>query len=880
MTGNKSHIADYQELKMALLTLEVLFTDTNCLVLSLDFKLPDENQVLLKIPRQHNMCSFNLKNIDPFGDLACLFAKSLIDESNKWHRRLVHVNFKNLNKLVKGNLVRGLHSKIFKNDHTCVACQKGKQHKASCKAKATSSVNQPLQILHMDYILENQANKSTGPKEANNSAGTQANDDQGANSEEIDLHEKHFVLPIRSAYSTTVKSSGDKIEQNTGFKTCEKPVSQVEQVFLEELEKLKRQEKKANDAAGSLRKEATHDIQNASTSSSNLINTASTLLSTVGPSRAFNDGELSYPNPSKYALPDDTLIPYLEDIYASLSEGIFINSSYDDEGVVTDFNNLETTVKHKENGIFISQDNYVAKILKKFDFLSVKIASTPIETQKPLVKDEETANVDVTPKTSLLQAVKRIFRYLKGQPKLGLRFKFLVVNIRMSICSYMVSGEDKIDMFKSCCTVDQPPLTESSSKHDSSQDPRVDLKGTCGSGGDHVNLPYDSPFSSGHISDRAEGSLNLEALFAFFTNLSNRVIALETGKDAQAKEILTLKARIKKLEKKCKPSISHHKAWLRSVSLLSKKKKMSKRKQELSTVGPTTTPTTTKIFDDEEMTLADILIKLKDEKAKGVAFKDSESTDRPARLILTLKPLLTIDPKDKGKGVLEEPESAKKMTKKLERERQREEQASMNYIANLYDEVQARIDVDHELAVRWTHEEQEKYIVDERAKLLAEYFERRKKQLVEERAAKIRNKPLTKTQLRRLMMTYLKNMGKFSHSQLNKKSFEDIHDLYMKEHELITDFVPIGSEEDERMIKDMNKKTKEERNDKGVDSTKKRKARSRMKRMSKRKKTDVDLKEEEKLKPFLKIDPDEEGIIDYEVLDKRFPIMRIKILSL
>ncbi|GJV85354.1 putative ribonuclease H-like domain-containing protein [Tanacetum coccineum] len=75
-----------------------------------------------------------------------------VDESNKWHRRLGHVNFKNLNKLVKGNLVRGLPSKIFQNDHTCVACQKGKQHKASCKAKIVSSISQPLQLLHMDLF--------------------------------------------------------------------------------------------------------------------------------------------------------------------------------------------------------------------------------------------------------------------------------------------------------------------------------------------------------------------------------------------------------------------------------------------------------------------------------------------------------------------------------------------------------------------------------------------------------------------------------------------------------------------------------------------------------------------------------------------------------
>ncbi|GJV53452.1 putative ribonuclease H-like domain-containing protein [Tanacetum coccineum] len=131
---------------------KVLFTDSECLVLSPEFKLPDENQVLLKIPRQNNMYSFNLENIVPSGGLACLIAKATIDESNKWHRRLGHVNFKNLNKLVKENLVRGLPSKLFQNDHTCVACQKGKQHKASCKAKAVSSISHTLQLLHMDLF--------------------------------------------------------------------------------------------------------------------------------------------------------------------------------------------------------------------------------------------------------------------------------------------------------------------------------------------------------------------------------------------------------------------------------------------------------------------------------------------------------------------------------------------------------------------------------------------------------------------------------------------------------------------------------------------------------------------------------------------------------
>nr|GEZ65558.1 ribonuclease H-like domain-containing protein [Tanacetum cinerariifolium] len=82
----------------------VLFTDTKCLVLSSDFKLPDASQVLLRVPRENNMYNINLKNIIPSGDLTYLFTKATLDESNLWHRRLGHGNFKTINKLVKGNL--------------------------------------------------------------------------------------------------------------------------------------------------------------------------------------------------------------------------------------------------------------------------------------------------------------------------------------------------------------------------------------------------------------------------------------------------------------------------------------------------------------------------------------------------------------------------------------------------------------------------------------------------------------------------------------------------------------------------------------------------------------------------------------------------------
>ncbi|GJT31803.1 uncharacterized mitochondrial protein-like protein [Tanacetum coccineum] len=119
-------------------------------------------------------------------------------------------------------------------------------------------------------------------------------------------------------------------------------------------------------------------------------------------------------------------------------------------GELTFFLGLQ--VKQKKDGIFISQDKYVEEILKKFRFTEVKTASTPMETQKPLLKDEDGEEVDVNMyrsmigslmyltssipdimfvvyacaryqvnlKVSHLHVIKRIFRYLKGQPKLGL----------------------------------------------------------------------------------------------------------------------------------------------------------------------------------------------------------------------------------------------------------------------------------------------------------------------------------------------------------------------------------------------------------------------------------------------------------------------------
>ncbi|GJS04207.1 uncharacterized mitochondrial protein-like protein [Tanacetum coccineum] len=272
------------------------FKDKECLILSPKFKFVDEDLVILRAPRKNDVYSLDLKNIIPSGGITCLVAKATEDEAVLWHRRLGHVNFKNINKLVKGNLVRGLPSKTFKLDHSCVACRKGKQHRASCK-KIEDRRDIMLVQVYVDDII------------------------------------------FGSTKSSMVKDFEDLMQKE--FK-----------------------------------------------------------MSSMG--------ELTF------------------------------------------FLGLQ--VKQSNGGIFLSQDKYVKDILNKFDFRTIKPASTPIEAHKSLGKDEEGEDVDVhlyrsmigclmyltasrpdimfavclcarfqvTPKVSHLHAVKRIFRYLKHQPNLGL----------------------------------------------------------------------------------------------------------------------------------------------------------------------------------------------------------------------------------------------------------------------------------------------------------------------------------------------------------------------------------------------------------------------------------------------------------------------------
>ncbi|GJU87334.1 ribonuclease H-like domain-containing protein [Tanacetum coccineum] len=139
-----------------------------------------------------------------------------------------------------------------------------------------------------------------------------------------------FVLPIWSSYTSIVKSSkaknaGEEPNKNPDLKTDEKPVDKEDQVFLDELERLKRQEQDANDAAEPLRKEFAKDTKDlllqagaAKASSTNTVNTASTLVSTASPY-----GRLSFTNTDQ----DDSEIPALEDMYDHPTDETIVNVS-------------------------------------------------------------------------------------------------------------------------------------------------------------------------------------------------------------------------------------------------------------------------------------------------------------------------------------------------------------------------------------------------------------------------------------------------------------------------------------------------------------------------------------------------------------------------
>ncbi|GJT24210.1 putative ribonuclease H-like domain-containing protein [Tanacetum coccineum] len=373
MTGNKEKLDDFVKIAG-------------------EFQLPENSQVVLRVPRRNNLYYFNLSDIQPERDVTCLLAKASLDESSKWHRRMAHVNFKNMNKLAKHGLVNGLPSKIFTNKHNCVAYNKGKQHKASYKAiTVVSTISAPLQLLHMDlfgptsirsidhkckkieetlnlryledtpnvqglghewyfdldYLTDSlgytrfKTNQPAGTHDTNIHAGTQDESDSECDEQVIVVPS----FPSNSFSGLTVHDASKMVESSSDY--------------AEELARLKKQAYEANataekhlssaDLAASRNRVPAGRIDSAAGVSYGPTETSTpvfTPVHTAAPSLPPGHSLGSCKHSTRYPSPSDLTNSMsssleMEDIYHHPDTGIFSSSSYDDDigGTVT---NLDT----------------------------------------------------------------------------------------------------------------------------------------------------------------------------------------------------------------------------------------------------------------------------------------------------------------------------------------------------------------------------------------------------------------------------------------------------------------------------------------------------------------------------------------------------------
>nr|GEU86585.1 hypothetical protein [Tanacetum cinerariifolium] len=305
----------------------VLFTDTECLVLSPEFKLPDASQVLLRVLKENNMYNVNLKNIVPFGDLTCLFAKVTLNESNLWHRRLGHINFKTMNKLLKG--IKREYSVSRTPQQNGIAERKNRTLIEAAKTMLADSLL-PIPFLAeavnttcyvQNRVLVTKPHKKT-PYEL--------------------LHGRSQSIGFMRPFGclVTIFNTLDSLGKFDGKNTDgDIAFDEKEHEFDE-----KKPESEVNFSPSS-------KFEDFSDNSINEVNAAGTLVPTFGQIFPNNTNTFSAAGPSNAAaspthgktlcidasqLPDDPDMPELEDITYSNNE--------DDVGVEADFKNLETSI--------------------------------------------------------------------------------------------------------------------------------------------------------------------------------------------------------------------------------------------------------------------------------------------------------------------------------------------------------------------------------------------------------------------------------------------------------------------------------------------------------------------------------------------------------
>ncbi|GJR06517.1 hypothetical protein Tco_0529501 [Tanacetum coccineum] len=259
----------------------------------------------------------------------------------------------------------------------------------------------------------------------------------------------------------------------------------------------------------------------------------------------------------------------------------------------------------------------------------------------------------------------------------------------------------------------------------------------------------------------------------------------------------------------------------------------------------TTETVTTASVNPDDVTLAETLMAIRSsasrlQKLKGVLFKEpSEPTT-----ITTSRPQPQIPEKDKGKGIMQEPEKPVK------------------------ESIEAIINADRKLTEQLQAQEREELTVEEQSKLLAEFIETRRKYFAAKRVEENKNKPPIKTQQRSLMCTYLKNMDGYKHKDFKGKSFDAIKKMFDKAYKRVNIFVAMDSEVVESIgKKDESSKKKAESS--GKEAVSKKRAGEKLSEESVKRQKVEDDTEKAELKLCLEIAPNDDkasksSIVDWE----------------
>ncbi|GJS00736.1 putative ribonuclease H-like domain-containing protein [Tanacetum coccineum] len=774
MTGNMSYLSDFKEFDGGYVTFRGgakggKITGKGTL------KTADESQVLLKVPRKNNMYSVDMKNIVPKESLTCLVAKATLDESMLWHRRLGHVNFKTINKLVKDNLVfdgksdEGFFCSGFSmnsKDFMCLLLQS--YITASLEATYANFVGDETKVDFEPLSSYISVPSTPNTRILNDSFSVIMVECYNRFGSWLIYHMAKEPL-VLNGYTVT-----RKIKEVYQY-GCESAFlyGKIEEEFYV-YQPLGFEDPKFSDRVYKVEK-ALYGLHQAPRA---WYETFSTYLLDNG----FQRGQIDKTLFIKRVKSDILLVQvYVDDIifrstkkelcieFDKLMHKKFQMSSM---GELTFFLGLQVT--QKDDGIFISQDKYVDEILKKFGFSTMKTASTPMETSKPLMKDENAEDVDVnlyrsmigslmyltssrldkmfvvcacarfqvTPKVSHLHAVKRIFRYLKGQSKLGLWYpKDSPFDLEAYTDSDYAGAKLSEGLEIPTDPQHTPTIIQPSTSQPQKKQPRRKLR-------KDIEVPQPSD-STEPITDEAaneehvpthsndplfsrEDRLQLKELLELCIKLFERVLDLENTKTSQAAEITKLKERVKKLERRNKSRtlglkrlrkvgrstqvVSFEDEGLgtqedafkqgRKITNLDTDAEEVKVEKAVSTAEVTTVSVTTTTVD--ELTMAQTLIEIKAAKLKAITTDATITTiavTRPkARGVIVQEPsefrtttsssqtsqLPQVKDKGKGKMLNAELEEEEKLAK------QREEDAN---IAE-WDNVQAMIDADYELAIK------------------------------------------------------------------------------------------------------------------------------------------------------------------------------------